>query len=332
MAAESFEMQLDNLPRSLELWRDESLNRFGMFCEFQRTRLPTGTLKLWDLGEAKMVNTKISNISLQPTRGAWEPFLYVKVVISGSMVIEQDRSLKRFSAGDIALVDCRYPYSQRFVEPTHMVALRVPETSFKERGLRYRLRGLVAVDMTSTDAHAVAASIANVGRQGGETSAALRSRQGAQLIELLDFIVDDPDTLTRARSGSATLSRAKRFIAQNLHNCDLSPFLVASSVYVSEAYLNRLFRSVEKQSLMRYVWNARLSLAADVLTRDREGPVCIGEIACACGFSSYAHFSRAFKVRYGMTPKDALLSGIRVEGISLGGDATAPSADSRQGS
>jgi AraC-like DNA-binding protein len=77
------------------------------------------------------------------------------------------------------------------------------------------------------------------------------------------------------------------------------------AVCVSDAHLNRLFRA-EGESLMRYVWNCRLALAADMLKRNRKSRVEIREIAYRCGFSTPAHFSRAFKERYGVTPRASI--------------------------
>jgi AraC-like DNA-binding protein len=66
---------------------------------------------------------------------------------------------------------------------------------------------------------------------------------------------------------------------------------------------------------MRYVWESRLALAADMLRRagrdEREGRgdrgrLQIGDIAYRCGFSTPAHFSRAFRERYGVAPREAL--------------------------
>jgi AraC-like DNA-binding protein len=57
---------------------------------------------------------------------------------------------------------------------------------------------------------------------------------------------------------------------------------------------------------MRYVWESRLMLAADMLRRGDKGRVQISDIAYRCGFSTPAHFSRAFKHRYGVSPREAL--------------------------
>ncbi len=144
--------------------------------------------------------------------------------------------------------------------------------------------------------------------QAGTTSRHVRRRQGEQLLDLMDILVDDPSALTRARSSDATLFRAKRFIAQNLRNVDLTAMLIASEVSASETHLNRLFKT-EGVSLMRYVWSCRLELAARLLKGCSKSQIQIQEIAWRCGFSTPAHFSRAFKDRYGMSPRDAILAG-----------------------
>ncbi len=56
---------------------------------------------------------------------------------------------------------------------------------------------------------------------------------------------------------------------------------------------------------MRYAWSLRVEHAAQLLVQT---PKCsIQEIAYQCGFVSTAHFSRAFKERYAMTPREFAL-------------------------
>ena len=53
---------------------------------------------------------------------------------------------------------------------------------------------------------------------------------------------------------------------------------------------------------MRYVWSLRLEHAARLLADAPRSP--IAEVAFQCGFANAAHFSRAFKERYAMTPRE----------------------------
>jgi AraC-like DNA-binding protein len=219
--------------------------------------------------------------------------------------LEQGREIRRAGPGELVLVESTRPYLQTFDEPTELIGLRFWSSVLRERGLRHDLRGLIFPDMSTADARAIRDMVVAIAAQHGNTSATLRCRQGEQLLDLIDLLIDDPSSLTRARSGDATLDRAKRFIARNLRTPGLTAPMIAAAVFVSDAHLNRLFKA-DGQSLMGYVWESRLALAADMLHRSN-GSARIGEIAHRCGFSNHAHFSRAFKERFGMTPREAAL-------------------------
>ncbi|HWX32939.1 MAG TPA: AraC family transcriptional regulator [Steroidobacteraceae bacterium] len=73
---------------------------------------------------------------------------------------------------------------------------------------------------------------------------------------------------------------------------------IGSAVGVSPVYLTQVFRQVEGLPLYRYQLQLRLARALDLLD-DCSG---LTGLALDLGFSSYSHFSTAFKQAYGFTP------------------------------
>ena len=74
---------------------------------------------------------------------------------------------------------------------------------------------------------------------------------------------------------------------------------VADSVYLSRAYFSALFRKETGKKFSTYLQEVRLEKSSAML---RDGRMSIQEIADRTGFFDAAHFSRAFKERYGVTP------------------------------
>jgi AraC-like DNA-binding protein len=66
--------------------------------------------------------------------------------------------------------------------------------------------------------------------------------------------------------------------------------------------LNRILQA-DGLSVMRYAWSLRIERAAQRLVADASHGT-IKRIAFQCGFKNHAHFSRVFKARYGMTPRE----------------------------
>jgi AraC family transcriptional regulator len=74
--------------------------------------------------------------------------------------------------------------------------------------------------------------------------------------------------------------------------------LAAESGY-SRAHFLRMFRAATGQSPHRYLLELRLAEAQGLIASQ---PTPLAEIAAACGFSSHAHLTTAFRARYGVTP------------------------------
>jgi AraC family transcriptional regulator len=73
---------------------------------------------------------------------------------------------------------------------------------------------------------------------------------------------------------------------------------IGSAVGVSPVYLTQVFRQVEGLPLYRYQLQLRLARALDLL----DDCFDLTGLALDLGFSSYSHFSTAFKQAYGITP------------------------------
>ncbi|TGR77322.1 AraC family transcriptional regulator, partial [Mesorhizobium sp. M2D.F.Ca.ET.223.01.1.1] len=70
----------------------------------------------------------------------------------------------------------------------------------------------------------------------------------------------------------------------------------------SRRYLHRAFEG-EGMTLERFVWDRRLERSKEELLSPARASASISEIAFACGFNSSAHFSRAFKSKYDLAPR-----------------------------
>lgn len=94
----------------------------------------------------------------------------------------------------------------------------------------------------------------------------------------------------------------RRHIDANLAET-LSPASIAAACHISRSQLYRLFEADE--GVARYVWQRRLARAMRLLIMPRNRNQTILTIACECGFTSEAHFSRAFRARFGIAPGQA---------------------------
>ncbi len=136
----------------------------------------------------------------------------------------------------------------------------------------------------------------------GEAGEALREQVGAMVVDLLATALDggrpEPDT---AAGRAGLRARATRVIQAELGDPDLSPARVAAAIGVSRRYLDVLFADAGT-SVMRYVREQRLERCHRTLAAD--GTCGVAAVAHRHGFRDAAHFSRAFRARYGVAPRD----------------------------
>jgi transcriptional regulator GlxA family with amidase domain len=110
-----------------------------------------------------------------------------------------------------------------------------------------------------------------------------------------------PQTALDAEVGDPRVRRALSIIEQNLSEpLDLAD--LAARVGLSPRQLGRLFLAEVGASVQEHARRQRLAHGAALLA---QGDRPVAEIAQDCGFTDAAHFTRAFRARYGMTPAKA---------------------------
>jgi AraC-like DNA-binding protein len=103
----------------------------------------------------------------------------------------------------------------------------------------------------------------------------------------------------RSASPRAGYLKALNALRVRLEDPDLTPASLAASQGLSERALYRLF-AAQDQSPAQLILSERLDAAREALRRDPQ--LQIGEASARWGFSSSAHFARAFRRRFGASP------------------------------
>ncbi|KZD22159.1 acetamidase/formamidase family protein [Tardiphaga robiniae] len=102
---------------------------------------------------------------------------------------------------------------------------------------------------------------------------------------------------------AATLHRLCQTIERRLDDADLTPAKVAQAEGISERYLQKLFEGTGS-SFTHYLRERRLQRTWADLSNPSEAHHSISEIAFRAGFNDSAHFSRTFRHRFGLSPRE----------------------------
>ena len=97
------------------------------------------------------------------------------------------------------------------------------------------------------------------------------------------------------------IRRAQDFIRENLNNGISLKEIVDAAGDVSPYHFSRLFKQATGFSPYQFLIECRV-LAAQKLLRAQRG-LSLGEIAFRCGFADQSSFTRCFRQRTGLTPK-----------------------------
>ena len=99
----------------------------------------------------------------------------------------------------------------------------------------------------------------------------------------------------------SVVDKAKRYIAEQIGQQDLSREDIASHVFLHPDYLTRIFKKETGMSLSDYLQQRRIDCAKELLASTGQS---VSDIAIASGYSNLSYFSTIFKKATGMNPVD----------------------------
>jgi len=131
----------------------------------------------------------------------------------------------------------------------------------------------------------------------------IAKRLSNAIVDLVASICDLERDAIPAGQASLPLERVMRFARANLDDPDLGPEALAAAGPMSVRSLNRSFGALGATP-MRWVWSERLKASRFALLQGEVRSVT--DAAFAHGFSDLGHFSRSFKRRFGISPRNLL--------------------------
>jgi AraC-like DNA-binding protein len=286
------------------LWVGHLLNRYGLKCELLGGQATICKIVDWQAGGLQVIELEVAHQALTPVlhQGAsWDgSHIFVVVVWRGAISIRQSGFVSVFREGSVLVLDPLRGYTQQIDEISNLVVIRLSRAGLCTRGPHLELLDVQIGDMSSADMRAVRDFVLFFVRQGRIVSEVLKRRFAEQCAQMVYIALTGEPHAAGDSSNATIMLRAKQAIARLAGDPDLDPGRIAQEANVSTYSLGRAFRSAG-QTPMRYLMSLRLNRAAQMLA---EEGLQIEEIACRCGFADAPHFSKAFRKRFGMTPRE----------------------------
>ena len=237
---------------------------------------------------------------------ASEDYFLVSIQTQGRGVISQDGRDAVLGPGDFALYDSTRPYQLTFDGPFQQYVLMLPGPTLRtavrdterltastvcgDRGAGHLMIGMIRTlaaeigTLAPESAVAVADSVTQILIAG---LSALPAARRAPVSQLTAYHREQIKALVRLRLRDAGFGVAE----------------IARQLRLSPSTLHRAWAG-EVCSLSDWIWSQRLDAARRDLGDPALAARSVSEIAFSCGFNDAAHFSRAFRARFGGSPRD----------------------------
>jgi AraC-like DNA-binding protein len=254
------------------------------------------------------VTSTAQHVRRTPARIAWasEDYFLVSIQAQGSGTVVQDGRSARLAPGDFALYDSTRPYALHFDGAFQQYVLKLPGPT-----LRTALRDthhLTATSVSGTRGagHLMIGMIrtlaADIDALAPESAVAVADSVTQILIAGLSAL---PAAHRPAPSNLTALHREqiKACVRARLREPGLSVAGIAAHLRLSPSTLHRAWLG-EPCSLADWIWAQRLDAARRDLCDPALHARSVSEIAFSWGFNDAAHFSRAFRARFGCAPSE----------------------------
>lgn len=223
----------------------------------------------------------------------------------GRCVVEQFGSAEECRPGSMFFVDAAAPF--RLVQQGRMAGV-ILKTS--RAAMERYLPGVQSmcgrvVDGRQGLPRVTRDMLRSIGGQGDSLQMPQFESACHHLMDLMAMIVDGARDLNVAdgRVRGATLARLKAHIRGHAADPRLGTRDVAAAFGLSERYVQMLFQG-DGMTVRDYLRRQRLDEARRQLANPARRDRTITEIAYASGFSSSAYFSTAFRMQYGLSPRE----------------------------
>ena len=237
-------------------------------------------------------------------RDSEEAYLKIVAPWSGTAQVHQNGQQASASNGSWVIYDTSQPYEVANPQHTEHLILTLPRRSIEQRGLR--LEGLMGRNIggSSGIARIALETMRSTYQELGTMSPPLAQRAGELLVDMVHLSLQELVGKGTARTQRQALhDRICAYVATHLRDPGLSVEAIATALNCSKRHIHNGFTG-QDMSLGAFIQHSRLQLVMRELRQPELAQHTITDIAMACGFSSSAHFSRAFKAYTGMSPSE----------------------------
>jgi AraC-like DNA-binding protein len=233
--------------------------------------------------------------------------IFLTTLLEGAATITHGEVKFELAVGELAVMANNIPYSICYTKTSRRLVLQIPKRKFYER---VQKRGRSEFQAITLREAGLVPIIANLFKSLVlETEKLNQTDQytlAESFLELIGAVMRSSCNLDESPQHdhrAALMRRLTQYMELNYSDCKLTPQQIAEANGISTRYMYRLFRQ-SGTSVSKWIWERRLKASRENLLDPALMALHIREIAYQCGFNDAAHFSRSFRVRFGISPSN----------------------------
>lgn len=249
------------------------------------------------------------HIDSPPLQLAWSPGnladseqrFSVLVQLGGATTARQHHRSCCIHPDDICFLDQNAPFELEVnVASSQLMILQMPRSALLNRNPWLKQRTAEALDPRDPGTRLLRGMLLNL----MALTPLLDSEQQTSALTAIQHLLAAPRLAARPNLPDASwrVRMALSYIESSLDDPALTAEVVAQQQSVSRRRLDDLLSASIGMSVTRRIWVRRLEQARTDLADPRHALRTVTQIAFGAGFADAAHFTKAFKHRYGCTP------------------------------
>lgn len=292
----------------VDYWREAVRERFGVVAQFN----PLGDGEF----EQSMALDEFGPVTVGERQGS--PFrvsqygddndlVVASMTMAGSCDFQVDRGNPiSLAPGSLKVFPLREALSAHYPDRTHHLFLALPGASLSQSCPEWRTLADRPLDHGSAPVRMLFDLAQSLLQNSEGLGATCRIAGGNMLVSLLASSLaarEEGEGSQSTRMQGFHLQRIRNYALTHLCDPNLDAVAIAAGVSLSLRYVHLLFAG-EPLHLMQWVLEQRLARCHEAILAAGTAAVSISQIAYRWGFNDAAHFSRAFRKRFGVSPRE----------------------------
>jgi AraC-like DNA-binding protein len=262
-----------------------------------------GTIDRITLGPAELftIESAPADVTHRPRARDDVSWTHISLMVQsrGTTLVGQSSGEAILHEGDMCLIDERDRFSIRNRDYCRILFLRLPRGPVMSR--HPHLDRLFAKVLPAHESGT--RLLSDTLQRLSDVAEALNEEQRASMVGAIVQMLGIAEPLSALpKSPDWRVRRALEFIEMNLFTAGLTAEEVAQDQHISRRRLDQLMQEAVGRTIANHLWQRRMEQAAADLRDPRKSSLSISQIAFANGFEDAAHFTRAFRRRYSVTP------------------------------